>query len=72
MKEELTGRIFVAALETRPSSLSFYRNILKKIGTQLPTVRIMVTRILVGQLRISHRVFDVLELVLSEEKRTGR
>ena len=53
VKEELTGRIFVAALETRPSSLSFYRNILK-IGTPLPTVRIMVTRILVGLLRISH------------------
>ena len=43
----------IAALETRPSSLSFYRNILK-IGTQLPTVRIMLTRILVGLLRISH------------------
>ena len=54
IKEELTSETVGAALETRPSSLSFHRNILKKIGTQLPTVRIILTRILVGLLRISH------------------
>ena len=54
VKEELTSGTVGAALETRPSSLNFYRNILKKIETQLPTVRIILTRILVGLLRISH------------------
>ena len=49
-KSSHRGKIFGATLQARPCWLSFYHNILKKMETQLSTIRMMLTSILVDPL----------------------